>query len=208
MTTPTPHPWLAIPADDYEAHMSAVGQSAALREAFARVYAARRPKRLAVLGCTTGEDLRLVDPAVTELAIGVDLNAAYLAIARERTAALGSALHLIEGDVLGVDLPGGLELVHAALLLEYVEPRRLLQRIAGWLAPGGVCCIVTQEPTTAEPAVSETPYRSLRALGPHMRLHDAQTIAALAFDSGLRLVGGPLSRLVGGKTLVSSTFRR
>jgi hypothetical protein len=32
-------PWLRIPAADYEAHMEAVGQSAALRDLFGRVYA-------------------------------------------------------------------------------------------------------------------------------------------------------------------------
>ncbi|HVU50305.1 MAG TPA: class I SAM-dependent methyltransferase [Polyangia bacterium] len=202
-------PWLEIPADEYEAHMSAVGQSAILRAMFFRVYSERRPKRLAVLGCTTGSDLRLVDPEATELAFGVDLNPAYLAIARERTAALGEKVRLVEGDVLRVALPaGGLDLVHAALLLEYVDPLSLFRRVLAWLAPRGVCSIVTQQPAAEQPAVSETPYRSLRALAPRMRLRDAQQIATLARQCGLRPVGEPLRSPAGGKTLVSSLFQR
>jgi SAM-dependent methyltransferase len=203
------NPWLEIPADDYEAHMGAVGQSAVLRASFFRVYSQRRPRRVAVLGCTTGSDLRLIDPAVTELAIGVDLNTRYLAIARERTAALGGALQLIEGDVLRVELPaGGLDLVHAALLLEYVDPLSLFRRIHDWLAPGGLCSVVTQEPAAAQPAVSETPYASLRALAPHMRLRDARQIATLARQCGLHPAGEAVATPVGGKSLVSSTFQR
>jgi SAM-dependent methyltransferase len=202
-------PWLAIPVDDYEAHMRAVGQSAILRAMFLRVYSERRPKRLAVLGCTTGSDLRLIDPAATELAIGVDINPAYLETARERLAPLGAKLKLVEGDVLRVELPAGeLELVHAALLLEYVDPLSLFRRVHEWLAVGGVCSIVTQEPSSEQPAVSETPYQSLRALSAHMRLRSANQIATLARQCGLRLAGEPVATRVGGKSLVSSTFQR
>jgi hypothetical protein len=68
------NPWLRIPAEDYEGHMKAAGQSAALRDLFSVVYAERKPIRLAVLGCTTGSDLQQVDPAVTETVVGVDIN--------------------------------------------------------------------------------------------------------------------------------------
>jgi SAM-dependent methyltransferase len=209
MTTPTDDPWLAIPADDYEAHMRAVGQSALLRAMFLRVYSEHRPKRVAILGCTTGSDLLLLDPDTTEQAIGVDLNPAYLAVARERTAALGSKLQLVEGDVLRVELPhGGLDLVHAALLLEYVDPLSLFGRIRAWLAPGGICSVVTQEPATEQPAVSETAYPSLRALAPRMRVRDARQVVTLARHCGFILVGQHAATASGGKSLVSSTFQR
>ena len=74
-------PWLRIPADEYEAHMRAVGQDCVLREAFARAVAETRPARVAVLGCTTGEDLAHLDPSRTTLAVGVDINAGDLLMA-------------------------------------------------------------------------------------------------------------------------------
>jgi SAM-dependent methyltransferase len=204
---PMLNPWLAIPAADYEGHMDAVGQSPALRAIFAEVYAARRPRRLAILGCTTGSDLVAIDDAITETAIGVDVNPAYLAIARERLRARAPAPRLIEGDVLEVALPArGLDLVHAALLLEYVDPISLFARVRGWLAPGGVCSVVTQEPSADLPAVSATAYASLRGLEGHMSLRGADEIAALAARAGLRVEARRAVPLASGKILVASRF--
>ena len=74
------NPWLRIPAPDYEAHMAEIGQSAALRDIFLQAYADVRPRRLLVLGCTTGRDFEVVDPAVTEKSVGADVNREYLDI--------------------------------------------------------------------------------------------------------------------------------
>src|SRR5438477_2565689 len=81
------NPWLRIPAEDYEGHMEAAGQSAALRDLFTVVYTERKPFRLAVLGCTTGSDLLQIDPTVTETIVAVDINADYLELAAKRLTA-------------------------------------------------------------------------------------------------------------------------
>ena len=203
------NPWRRIPAEDYEAHMRAAGQSAALREFFADVYSELSPVRVAVLGCTTGSDLESIDPTVTETVIGVDINPAYLAVARERLEGrLGSRLRLVEGDVLQVELlPMRFDLIHAALLLEYVEPAPLFARIVQWLADGGTCSVVTQEPSARAPAVSDTGYQSLQTLTGHMTLRDALVVAAAAQRSGLHLVATRTRDLPGGKRLVHSLFR-
>jgi SAM-dependent methyltransferase len=200
-------PWLRIPAADYEAHMRAVGQEAALREIFAGVYAETRPARLAVLGCTTGGDLALVQPAVTRLAVGVDLNADYLALAAERLGALGQRLRLVCGDVACAELPPGpYDLVHAALLLEYVDPPSLLGRISEWLGPAGTFSLVTQEPVKGLPEVSDAGYASLNSLAGRMTLRSADEVAALAAQAGLALASRRAIKLDSGKKLVSSIF--
>jgi trans-aconitate methyltransferase len=202
------NPWLRIPAADYEAHMAAVGQSAALRDLFARIYAQRRPRRLAVLGCTTGSDLQQIDPIVTELAVGVDVNPAYLAAARTRLSPLGPTLRLIEGDVLSVALPAPFDLVHAALLLEYVDPLALFARMAAWLSPDGCCSVVTQEPMPHLPAVSASDYASLQLLAGHLTLRSADEVVVLAVRSGLRLLHRLPLDLPAGKRLVAALFER
>lgn len=200
-------PWLRIPAEDYEGHMEAAGQSAALRDLFSLVYAERKPLRLAVLGCTTGSDLRQVDPAVTEIVVGVDINRDYLEVARQRSMALGSRLHLIHGDVLTVELPPfQFDLVHAALLLEYVDQAALFRRIHQWLAPGGACSVVTQDPTPGVASVSNTGYESLQALGSVMCLRSAEDVARGAGEAGLRFVSRRDATLANGKRLVLSVF--
>jgi hypothetical protein len=203
--------WSGISAQDYEAHMGAVGQSAALRAAFKRVYADVRPRHLAVLGCTTGSDLMLVDPAVTERAVGVDANAGYLELARARLASSGRPAELVAANVLDVDLGAAtFDLVHAALLLEYVEPRRLFERVLGWLAPHGTCSIITQEPSphVDVPTVSPSPYPSLQRLAGVMTLRSADEIASLAERAGLRSAGRESVSLPNGKQLTCARFSK
>ena len=203
------NPWLRIPADDYEAHMSAVGQSAALRAFFLRVYSQTHPARLAILGCTTGGDLEYVDPTVTEMVVGVDINPAYLDIARGRSTALGSRLHLVSGDVMQVALPAvQFDLVHAALLLEYVDQVPLLRRIHRWLSPQGICSVITQEPSLGGAAVSTSEYKSLAVLAGRVSQRTAKEVVAMAGAAGFRLASQWPMTLPNGKTLVSSIFEK
>jgi SAM-dependent methyltransferase len=201
------NPWLRIPAEDYEGHMKAAGQSAALRNLFSVVYAERKPLRLAVLGCTTGRDLQQVDPAVTETIVGVDINRDYLELARKRLTALGPRLHLIHGDVLTAELPPvQFDLVHAALLLEYVDQPALFRRLYQWLSPGGTCSVITQDPMPGLAPVSSTGYESLQALGSLMSLRSAQEVATIADQAGFRFVRKRAADLPNGKRLVQSIF--
>jgi ubiquinone/menaquinone biosynthesis C-methylase UbiE len=201
------NPWLQIPAEDYEGHMTAVGQSAVLRDLFALVYAERRPARLAVLGCTTGHDLQQVDPALTEVIVGVDINPAYLEVAKGRLSSLGPQLHLVCDDVLAAELPSvPFDLVHAALLLEYVDPLSLFRRIHHWLSPNGACSVITQEPASDVSAVSNTRYESLQILAKRMSLRSAEDVASVADQAGFHLVRKRAVKLPTGKSFVNSIF--
>ena len=196
-------PWLRIPASDYEGHMAGIGQSAALRAIFARIYAETRPRRLLVLGCTTGKDLGLIDPRVTTRAVGLDVNAEYLATARGE---VGRDVELVHGDVLAADLSGPFDLVHAALLVEYVDPAALFRRIGAWLAPGGACSVVSQDPVAEIPSVSETAYISLRALEGGMRLVRCEELVEIARQAGLARTSSQSVSLPGGKSFSVSIF--
>jgi SAM-dependent methyltransferase len=167
---PVPNPWALVPAADYEAYMGPQGvdQLGALSSIFAKIYAALRPARLAVLGCATGNGLEHVDPAVTRQVVGVDVNIQYLAVARQRFAALGASLELYCEDVLRVKLRhAALDLVHVSLLLEHVDPLPVAERIATWLAPGGACSVVLQLTAPVAPAAAPA---SMRAIAAGVRL--------------------------------------
>jgi SAM-dependent methyltransferase len=199
-------PWIGIPAHEYEAHMAAIGQAAALRDVFARVYAATRPRSLLILGCTTGADFELVDPAVTARSVGVDVNDEYLAIARRR---LGTSVELVQGDVLEVTLPSdGFDLVHAALLFEYVDAAALFRRIAAWLGDGGICSTVTQDPVDGVAAVSRTPYASLGTLDGRMTLREHAQVVDAAARAGLACRSRRTVALPHGKRVSVSIFAR
>ena len=180
------NPWCLVAASEYEAYMGpgGVDELTPLSTIFAKAYAARRPRRLAVLGVGTGNGLEHVDLHLTGRIVGVDVNLSYLAVARQRQRRLGAALELLCGDVERADLDAGrFDLVHAALLLEYVDLRVLLPRVASWLAPEGAFTVVLQLP--GGPDVRGSRHPSVRALAEHARLVPPQELRALAGAQGL-----------------------
>lgn len=189
--------------------MEVIGQDEALRAIFARVYAAACPGRLLILGCTNGRDFAGIDATVTTRAVGIDVNPEYLAAARQLLVVAGLGLELVQGDVLTVDLEGSeFDLVHAALVFEYVDPMALLRRIEGWLAPNGVCSVVTQDPSEGTEPVSRTVYESLRRLDGRMALVPATQLEAGGRSVGLERTHIWSVSLPGGKSFSVSIFRR
>jgi SAM-dependent methyltransferase len=204
----TDNPWLAIPAADYEGHMGASGvdQLAPLRTIFAGVYARLRPSRMALLGCGTGNGVDVVDAAVTTRFIGVDLNPDYLAIARERHPQLANVATWLCAPVEDCAVEAAsLDLVHAALLFEYVDPAIVVPRIASWLAPGGELSIVLQLPG-GDATISDTGFASLRALSGVLRLVPPDVLRDLATRSGLVELSAATIPIARGKSLWAATF--
>ena len=74
------NPWLDIPETDYVAHMSSreVDQYRVLNQLLRDVLATVRPGTALVLGCSTGNGLEHIDPAVTSRVVAVDINPRYL----------------------------------------------------------------------------------------------------------------------------------
>jgi SAM-dependent methyltransferase len=157
----TPNPWTVVPAADYERHMGPEGadQLAPLSAIFQEVYAATQPDRVLLLGCATGNGLEHVNPTVTRNVVGVDVNLQYLGIARQRFMHLGPKLELFcsEAERFRTQ-PASFDLVHAALLFEYLHPEVLVRRISEWVGPEGTCSVVLQLPggEGAPPAPTKT----------------------------------------------------
>lgn len=180
------NPWSLVSAAEYEECLGPGGadELAPLSTIFAKVYAARRPRRLALLGVATGNGLEHVDLHLTGRTVGVDVNLTFLAVARQRFIRLGPALQLLCADVERVDLGAGrFDLVHAALVLEYVDVRVVVPRIASWLAPGGASSVVLQLP--GGESVTESRHPSVRALAGVTRFVPPEELRKLAEAEGL-----------------------
>jgi ubiquinone/menaquinone biosynthesis C-methylase UbiE len=154
---PTPNPWTVVPATDYEVHMGPAGadQLAPLAQLFQEVYLSAQPDRLLLVGCSTGNGLEHVDPSITKRIVGVDVNLQHLGIARQRFFHLGPTLELYCSEVEKFRQPAGsFDMIHAGLVLEYVQPEVAVRRFAEWLAPGGTCSVILQLPggNAPEPA--------------------------------------------------------
>lgn len=161
------NPWLDIDDADYVGHMSsaAVQQRPALSRLMGEVLASVRPRTMLVLGGSTGNGLEHIDPRVTSHVTVIDLNPAYLRRLGEQFPNPGFAL-----DVRCVDLADAalerqaFDVVHAALVLEYIDWPSLLPRVTSTLKSGGVLSVVLQLPSATSPAVTPSPYGSLQAL--------------------------------------------
>lgn len=204
----SPNPWAVVPADDYERHMGPQGedQLAPLAAIFQESYLAAQPDRLLVLGCTTGNGLDHVDPAVTKRIVGVDVNLQYLGIARQRFFHLGPRLELYcQGVERFRAAPGSFDLVHAALLFEYVHPEVLVRKVAEWLAGAGTCSVVLQLPGGLGP---RAPTKTLQLIQRAMKLVPPDELTQLFEHYGLPRKRAHTVPLPHGKSFWVGAFGR
>ena len=99
-------------------------------------------------------------------------------------------------------------MVHAALVLEYIEWSSLLPRIASTLKPGGVLSVVLQLPSATSPAVTPSPYGSLQALESLFHFVAPDVLIEAARGEGLRLTSRRSEPLPSGKAFEVLRFLR
>ena len=208
------NPWLSIPAADYDGHMSSpeVRQSQYLAEVVRELIEEHAPDTLAVLGCATGNGFDVI-PRETSRVLGVDLNRDYLGILRRRYGRRITSLELICADLADLDpslqaLRDSFELIHCALIFEYVELSRVLPAVVPWLRRSGRLSVVLQLPAEGAGAVTKTAYPSLRTLEPIMTLVAPEDLEAAADRVGLSLESSRIDELESGKQFYFSVFSR
>lgn len=205
----TPNPWTVVPAADYERHMGpdGVDQLAPLSSIFQEVYLAAQPDRVLLLGCATGNGLEHVNPAVTQNVVGVDVNLQYLGIARQRFMHLGPKLELFcsEAEKFRTQ-PGTFDLVHAALIFEYLYPEVLVRRISEWIAPGGTCSVVLQLP--GGDGAPAAPTKTMQIIEKAMKLVAPEELTRLFEHYGLTRKRAKTIPLKHGKSFWAGIFGR
>ena len=168
------NPWLNLPLEDYEGHMSAPGveQLGVLSGLFREALAIRRPASVAILGIAGGNGLEHIDPAITKRVAGLDVNPRYLEEVRRRYPALsGMELHCIDLANQPVRLDP-VELVHAGLVFEHAGVELCLENALSLVTEGGALSVILQLPAEAEPNVAATAYPSMQSLKSYFSLVD------------------------------------
>ncbi len=204
----TPNPWTVVQAADYERHMGPEGldQLAPLSSLFQEVVLATQPDRVLVLGCGTGNGLEHIDPAVTKSVVGVDVNLQHLGIARQRYFHLGPRLELYCAEIEKFRLPSvRFDLVHAALVLEYLHPDALARRAPEWLSDAGVLSVVLQLPG-GEPV--EAPSKAMRLIDRAAKLVPPDDLTALLAEHGLARKRERVVPVAHGRRLWAGLFAR
>ena len=205
------NPWLDIPLADYESHMSmpAIDQADMLAAQFSDALLRFSPEAVAVMGCAGGNGFDKIDPAVTRRVVGVDINPGYIVAASSRFegSVPGLEFHVadIQSDPLAFE---PVDLVYAALVFEYVSLPESLGRLSGACRPGGRLVTVLQMPSQDIHAVSPSPYRSIQALVPCMRLVSPEEFAGRAATAGFLLESGKTLALGSGKQFAVQMYRR
>lgn len=205
------NPWLDIPADDYVGHMShpAVNQRAVLNRLLRDALGDLRPRTFLVVGCSTGNGLEHVNPAVTERVTVVDINASYLQRLANQFSNSGFGLEIRCADVNeAVFERDAFDLVHAGLVLEYVDWRLLVPRLASGLTPDGVLSVVLQHPSTSAAAVTPTPFTSLQLLESVFQFVEPDVLIEAAETAGVECVLRRTELLPSGKAFEVLRFKK
>jgi SAM-dependent methyltransferase len=205
------NPWLSIPAADYERHMggSSVRQLQFLNGVLREILDDFRPRTMAVIGCSTGNGFEHIDPRITQHVIGIDINPEYLGVLWERFGHKIPGLKLLCADVTKCDLqPRSLDLVHCALVLEYVEPRLIVEKAAEWVRSRGVLTVLLQLPSAGHDNVTDTEFESVRRLESIMRLVDPKELGRIAEQAGFSETSSRVDTLASGKQFYVGVYRR
>jgi ubiquinone/menaquinone biosynthesis C-methylase UbiE len=204
------NPWLSIPLSDYEAHMALpeVAQAQMLADVFAGQLDIRRPGSLAVIGCAGGNGFDRIAPELTRRVVGVDLNGRYLDEVRQRYAARFEQLELVEADIqaaAGAFAP--VDLIYAALVLEYVAVEPVVMQLSAMLNPGGALVTVVQLPDANLPAVTPSSCASLETLEAVMHFVAPKDLRINADCAGLRQIASAKRRTPSGRQFQVQVFR-
>jgi SAM-dependent methyltransferase len=168
----------------------AVGQHLVLNRLFAEALAATRPRGVLVAGCSTGNGLEHLDPRVTRKITCVDVNPGYLQAMTDLMKDRPEIdFRLTCGDIATCPLPRGqFDLVHAALLFEYVEWHRVLTRLVTTLSKNGTLSVVLQRPSEISPPVTPSSFKSLLALEPFFHFVEPEALVDAAASVDLAVV--------------------
>lgn len=203
------NPWLAVSLADYEGHMALphVAQTQLLSEVFARLLDRLAPRSIAIAGCAGGNGFERIDPAAVDRVVGIDINRDFLEAARKRHANRFASLELlcadIEADAIDVE---PVDLVYAALILEYTDPAKAFPRLWNLTRPGGVLAIVSQLANDSIPEITPSPYTRLAVLGPQFRFVDTNALRTIATASGWEERESTIVRSAGGKSFRVQLF--
>ena len=203
--------WLDIPLSDYEGHMAlpGIGQAELLAAQFAQLLDRYSPASAAVIGCAGGNGFDRVRVAVTKRLVGIDINPEYIRELAYRFAATIPGLELYVRDIrepiAGIE---PVDLIYAALLLEYVPPVVALRNLAALCTAHGILAVVLQLPCAGLPLISESPFPRLKTLSAAMQLVSPTALVNCASGQGFTLQYARDLKLSSGKEFALQVYQR
>jgi hypothetical protein len=202
------NPWLSVPLNEYEQHMSAeeVRQLGVLSELFAEAIARCRPSSIAVLGIAGGNGLEHIDNSVTTRIIGLDLNPQYIEAVRHRYSHLsGLELHSVDLGRQHLALEP-VQLVHAALIFEHAGLNCCLENAIAMVVPGGHVSVVLQLPAENRDVPETSRFASIQGLHTHFAFVGPMSLCGSLAGRGFHLSHQTTRALPQGKGFWAGIF--
>ncbi|HEU5292336.1 MAG TPA: hypothetical protein VFU05_16930, partial [Cyclobacteriaceae bacterium] len=164
---PTHNPWLEIPLDDYEKHMShgSVGQLSLLNSLTKKYLSKIKPATCVFIGIAGGNGLEHIDNKISKRVIGIDINQDYLDATFKRYHVKIRSLELLKLDVSKHTVKiCNSDFIWAGLIMEYIGIDTCLEFSRNNLSAGGHL-IVTIQLNNNLKSVSPTGIESVKKAG-------------------------------------------
>ena len=166
--------WNEVPLTDYESHMAlpSVGQATLLSRELGRVVAEFKPDSIAVLGVAGGNGLERPELKPIKRVVALDISSQYLDVCAGRHAKRFKSFVPVVHDLnRGTPKFKPVDLIFAALILEYVRWQDVVQMLPSLIAPHGVLAFVLQLPSRSTSAISPSPMFGSRDSAPALTLY-------------------------------------
>lgn len=201
------NPWLEIPLSDYENHMLEVGQAQALNKIIKQSLERYLPENFALLGCSTGNGLEHIKSEITKKVFAIDINSDYLKKTKENFKNRINRLEIINADIQNDEVPiKNVDLFFVGLVLEYVDPEKVLEKIINLLSKNGILLIVIQKGTNTT-FVSKTKYKSLEKLADISNEVNEKEINSLIQSQNMKLINRDEIELTNNKSFIRLDYR-
>ncbi len=184
--------WDKILLEDYLGHMDSpsIDQLKFLRRVFKNFYDKLRPKIVCIAGITNGNEIECIDYRHVEKIIGIDINEGFLNSLKKRDIYRDhyQKFNLIHADLNNISLPvKSIDYVHCALILEFVDYKSVLRKVAGWLKDDGHIGFVLQMAGQSKEKISKTGNENLKKLKDIMNLVEKDEFVDQLFLLGLKV---------------------
>jgi len=202
------NPWLQIPLEDYERHMShhMVGQAALLNNLTKKYLSKIKPETVIFLGIAGGNGLEYIDNKITKNVYGIDVNPDYLDIALKRYQEHIPSLRLLRLDIMqSSESICKADFIWAALILEYTGTDRALEFCKNNLQRDGHLIISIQS-NNNKTSVSPTGIESVKKAGEIFSIVDPEELLSKAAKDGYTLIDKEENMLPNGKSIKTFHF--
>jgi 2-polyprenyl-3-methyl-5-hydroxy-6-metoxy-1,4-benzoquinol methylase len=199
------NPWIHIPLDDYERHMShrLVGQAALLNALTKKYLDAIKPEAVIFLGIAGGNGLEHIDNQATRSVYGIDINQDYLDTAFKRYKESIPTLQLLNLDITRhSESFCKSDLVWVALVLEYTGIDKALAFCSNNIRKEGHLVISIQSNNNKQ-TVSPTGIESVKKAGEIFSIVDPELLTSKISEYGYKLVGKEENMLPNGKSIIT-----